>query len=191
MLQRGLGTPGELEPNPRGAGCVHMLGLCPWQNHKSQKHKLSQCHLQTQPSGSPEPGHTVFHGHHGVASPNPASGKLSFPRPVYFTGSNIQLAEVLPKGKLDLKPIPRGASESSESPTIKHLVWTRQQETQRANSTEIWSSTLGSWPSPPALRTTRTQSLNAHLLVRVLSPSVSTLGSLPSPVQQFSISPSL
>lgn len=122
MWQRSLGTPGELEPNTRGAGCVHMLGLRPWQNQESQKHKLSP-DVTSRPShqGSPEPGHTVFHGHHGMASPNPASGKLSFPglcavartAPVlsifslYFTRNNIQQAEVLPTGKLNLKPIPK------------------------------------------------------------------------------------
>lgn len=91
------------------------------------------------------------------------------------TGSQIHLAGVLPKGKVDLKPIPQGASESSNGSATQHSL-----ETWRASDTRIWSSALVFWPPPPALRTVRMHNLQALLLVKVLS-YVSPLGSLVGP----------
>lgn len=68
-------------------------------------------------------------------------------RTVAPSRSQIHLAGVLPKGKLDLKPTPKGESESRDGLTVQSGYL------ERASNTDVWSSALYSWLPPPTLRT--------------------------------------
>lgn len=53
----------------------------------------------------------------------------------------------LPNGKLDLKPIPKGESETTDGLTVQSGYL------ERASNADVWSSALYSWTPPPTLRT--------------------------------------